>query len=856
MKAGMNMIVSALLIGASAALPASADRMELHDGWQFRQAGTSEWMPATVPGTVHIDLMKLGKIKDPFFGVNEKSLQWIGEKDWEYVKDFNVDDALLAASNVDLVMEGVDTYADVYVNDKKILSPDNMFRTWRVDVKPYLQKGKNNIRVAFRSVFREDMPKYLDAPFKLEAWPNNDQSDIPLSLYARKAGYNYGWDWGPRLITTGLWRPVYLESNDGLRIEGAQIATGRLKGNSAEMNALCEVVAYGDKEAKVSVSGAGANVVRTVTLHKGLNRIEIPFTVKNPRLWWTNGLGAQPLYDFDVTVIAADAKAAKKVTTGIRTVEVIRDKDADGHKMTVRLNGKDVFMKGADWIPLDNFPTRAGKREYAMLLDAAKEANMNMIRVWGGGIYENDDFYNLCDRNGLLVWQDIMFACGMFPADDHYLNSVAAEVRDNVRRLRNHPSVALWCGNNENEISWYEWGWKNRFSPEVQKVYESNLKKLFYDVVPGAIGEVDATRYYHPSSPVTGYNGIPYGEGDAHFWWVWKGGWIEEYLKPENIARFMSEYGFQSYPDMKTVKSFTNEWDRDISSEVMLAHQRAKNDQTRDPNFGNDMMKMYMSRYFMVPENLEDFIYMSQIMQAEAVKTAVEAHRRSKPYCMGTLYWQINDCWPVASWSSIDYYGRKKALHYTARDAYREMMVSPWQNGGETGFKVISDRQTPVKGTLTVKAMTLDGKEISSFSSPFTVPANGCIDAAMIPDADLYKGTAQDKAVVVASIAENGKELASNIWYPVYSNRYDYPEAKPEFDIAPVTGGVELTVSSPVLTRGLYLYTDDQKDNSEFDDNFFTLLPGEKKTVKVTTSLSPETFRNQLRYKAVNNIRK
>ena len=856
MKQTVISVVSSLRMGATALSPSSfATRIDLNGGWQFKQSKASEWHPANVPGAVHTDLMALEKISDPFFGVNEKDLQWVGEKDWEYINTFNITTDVLSSPGIDLVFEGLDTYAEVYINDVKALDADNMFRTWRINARPYLKEGDNVIRICFRSVFKEDMPKYLDAPFKLQAWPNNDQSDIPLSLYARKAGYNYGWDWGPRLITTGIWRPVYFELWDRIRIDGTHVATRSLGKSHASMEAICDVFSDSDGRASVTVAFDGGKETKDVTLKKGNNRVKVPFKVKNPKLWWTNGLGDHPLYDFDISVRTDGKEVLGRVTTGIRTVEVVRDRDKYGTSMKIRLNGKDVFMKGADWIPMDNFPNRVTEARYEQMLGSAADANMNMIRIWGGGIYEPDIFYDICDRKGILLWHDMMFACGMFPADDHYLNSVAEEVKDNVKRLRNHPSIALWCGNNENEISYFEWGWRGKYTPEQDRIYQSNLKKLFYEVIPEAIKDYDDTRYYHPTSPVTGYNGIGYGEGDAHFWWVWKGGWIEEYLKPENIARFMSEYGFQSYPEMKTIESFTREEDRHIDSEVMLSHQRARHDQTRDPNFGNNMMRMYMEKYFSVPESLDDFVYISQIMQAEAVKMAIESHRRSKPYCMGTLYWQIDDCWPVASWSSIDYYGRWKALHYTARDAYRDVIVSPYEREGKVAFKVVSDRMDPVSGELLVTTMTLDGGNVYSRRVSFSVGANGCDDVAVVEEKELYGNKNPEEVFTFVSILQNGKEISSNIWYPVYSNRYSYLEANPEIKVMPGGNEVILVASSPVLVRGLYFYLDGDGDDAFFSDNYVTLVPGKEHIMRVKTSLSPDILKKRLRFKTLNNLK-
>lgn len=828
-------------------------RISLNDEWQFKQSISQSWLPAQVPGAVHTDLMNNRMIKDPFYGVNEKSLQWIGEKDWEYKKTFIVDEALLQAPNVQLVFAGLDTYADIYINDYLVMKCDNMFRTWTLNPLPYLKKGENTIRIYFHSIFKVDMPKYLASPFQLQAWPNNDQSDIMLSLYARKAGYNYGWDWGPRLITTGIWRDVYLEYWDDIHIDGTQIITRKLESGKAKMEAVCTVMSDEDTKATFTVEYDKKEAVRKqVALTKGMNTVRVDFEVKNPELWWTNGLGNPRMYDFDIVLDKEGRKVTDRVKTGIRTLEIVREKDEQGQSMFVKLNGKAVFMKGANYIPLDNFPNRVPESWYEYIIKSAADVNMNMLRIWGGGIYEMDAFYEMCDKYGILVWQDMMFACGMFPADEHYLNSVAEEVKDNVKRLRNHPCIALWNGNNENEISYFGWGWKDRYTPEEDRIYQSNLHKLFYDVIPEAIQAVDETRYYHPTSPVTGYNNIDYNMGDVHFWSVWKGGWLEEYTEAKNIGRFMSEYGFQSYPEMRTIRRFASEHDLRLDSEVMLSHQRARNDQTRDPNFGNNMMKMYMEKYFKVLDDFSAFVYMSQYLQAEAVKIGIEAHRRAKPYCMGTLYWQINDCWPVASWSSIDYCGRWKALQYYARDAYDEVLVSPYASGKQVVFKVISDRLQKMKGELEITTLTLEGQTVFSKKVSFDLGANGCEDVASITTTELYGGKKENEVFIYVTLNENGKTVSSNIHYPVYSNQYTYSKVAPIITVEKTNEGVNLRLRSSALIRGLYLYVDD--DESFFEQNYVTLIPGKEEVVQVKTHLSAAAFEKQLKYLSVNQV--
>ena len=825
--------------------------VSLDGGWEFRQKGDSLWMPAQVPGCVHTDLMANGVIEDPFYGRNEKSMQWIGEKDWEYRNVFYLDSGMVSLNNVWLVLEGVDTYAEVSINSLPVVRTDNMFRTWSADIKNVLKAGRNEISILFRSVFSQDMPKYLSAPYRLQAWPNNDQSDIWLSLYARKAGYHYGWDWGPRLITCGIWKPVRIETWEGWRLEDAHIRTLALenvsvksgKAAKAFMDAAVEVRSESQAQARITIRKDGVKVCsQEVVLQPGNNRLECPFILRKADLWWSNGLGKAQLSDFDVTIESGGREEGLKIRTGIRTAEVIREEDSLGRSMKVRLNGVDVFCKGANWIPIDNFPGRRSYGDYARLISDAEKANMNMLRVWGGGLYECEDFYNVCDSLGIMIWQDMAFACGMFPSDEAYIANVKEEVKDNVRRLRNHPSLMLWCGNNENEISYYEWGWNRTLTASQKEEYEEGMARLFHKEIPSAIMEVDDTRYYHPTSPSTGYNDIAYSMGDAHFWSVWKGGWVEEYLKEHNIARFMSEYGFISYPDMHSLKKFIPEWDLRTDSPSVLAHHRAYDDVTRDPEFSNKMIRRYLERYAWVPEEFADFVYMSQWFQAEAVKTAMEAHRRAKPYCMGTLFWQINDCWPSVSWSSIDYYGRWKALHYYAKRAYAPVIISPYSFNDDTvRVRVVSDMSEEFRGKAEAYILDFDGKVISHQSKDVTVGAEGVKDFFDIPVVMLDG----DRVLYVRLISQD-RIIADNTYYSRFANSYSYGDAEIVTQVEAAEGGYMIKVSTDRLVRGLYLYTDNENDI--FQDNHMDLIPGFGRTIYVESDTPKKEFITTLKY--------
>ena len=561
----------------------------------------------------------------------------------------------------------------------------------------------------------------------------------------------------------------------------------------------------------------------------GGNKIEVNQSILtySPLLW---DIDAPNLYTMVSELYENDSLVdSQKNTFGFRTIAINKDNG-------FFLNGRHVPLYGTC-----NHQDHAGVG--VAVPDSVNEYRIKLLKEMGSNAYRcahgnpNPEILDYCDKYGILVWQDMMFACGMFPADEHYLNSVAEEVKDNVKRLRNHPCIALWNGNNENEISYFGWGWKDRYTSEEDRIYQSNLHKLFYDVIPEAIQAVDETRYYHPTSPVTGYNNIDYNMGDVHFWSVWKGGWLEEYTEAKNIGRFMSEYGFQSYPEMRTIRRFASEHDLRLDSEVMLSHQRARNDQTRDPNFGNNMMKMYMEKYFKVPDDFSEFVYMSQYLQAEAVKIGIEAHRRAKSYCMGTLYWQINDCWPVASWSSIDYYGNWKALHYQAKRAFAPVLINPIQQNDSLSVYLISDRlDTMEQMTLEMKVVDFDGKTLGKKIQVHSleVPANTskCVYRAKL-DGWLTPEDCRRSFLKLILKDKSGHQVAESVHFFRKTKDLQLPPISVSYQMKQTDGKCELTLFSSMLAKDIFIETPLQ--GARYSDNFFDLLPGERKKVIITS---------------------
>lgn len=832
---------------------ASVNRREINDGWKFRQGRAEIWYPATVPGTVHTDLMANEIIEDPFYRLNERGVQWVDKEDWMYETTLTVTPEELAANNQQLVFYGLDTYADVYLNSQPILNADNMHRTWRVDVKDKLQPGDNKLEVYFHSPIKIDLPKCDQYDYGFNTGPDQSQNggifDKLVSIFARKAGYHYGWDWGPRLVTSGIWRPIVLETWNGPKISDVQVIQNKVDASKADLTLIAEIIADNDDDnAKVDFKADGNTLAsKTVALKKGLNRVEVATQVKKPRLWWPNGLGEPYLYDFTTTVSSDGASDSSSQEIGLRSIKLHNDKDQYGHNLYFEVNGKPVFMKGVDMVPLDNFLPRITREKYEKHVLDAKNVNMNMIRVWGGGVYEDDYFYQLCDRNGMLVWQDFMFACSTYPADEKFLASIRNEAIDNVRRLRNYACIALWCGNNECQDVFYGWGNRKQYYEEkgVLPLLESQFKAMYFKTLPEVVKEYGGGTAYRPSSPFafedTPSDGI---NGDDHYWGVWHG---RDSIGHYNVkrARFFSEYGFQSFPEFESVKLYApQERDWDINSEVMMAHQRAG-------SYANNLIREYMADEFRVPDNFEDFLYVGMILQGDAIKTAMEAHRRDMPYCMGTLVWQHNDCWPVASWAGRDYYGRWKAQQYFARNAYRDILVSPLVKGDTLSVHLVSDRRDAVKGTFALKAMTLDGKVIWQKEMKTTARP---LESRKIFASDIRPILGDHKrgeVIFTTSFVTKDAEPYTNIAYACRQKYMEYSKPQFSIDIQPVEGGFDVTIGSDIFARGVFLSLDGIENF--FSDNYFDILPGDERKIRVNTSISYNDFIKQLKVNSIGN---
>ena len=829
----------------------------LHDGWKFRQARLTNWYPATVPGVVHTDLLQNKIIEDPFFRLNERELQWIDKEDWIYETCFTLAADMIRKENMELVFEGLDTYADVYLNDECILKADNMFRRWSIPVRQYIREESNVLKVYFHSPVKIDVSKWDALPYQYPA--SNDQSENgglfnkKISVFARKAGYHYGWDWGPRLVTSGIWRPVYIRAWSDSRINDVFIEQKEVGAGKAVIAGHVELDADKDMDGVlVTITDEATGRVlgkRQADLKRGANRVTVDFVLHKPKLWWSNGLGEPFLYRFRTDIIAGgELLDSKTERVGIRSLKVVHQPDKDGHTFYIELNGRPVFAKGANYIPSDNFLPRVTPENYKRTILDAAGVNMNMLRVWGGGIYENDVFYDLCDEHGIMIWPDYMFACSMYPAEGALLDNIRREAVDNVKRLRNHACIALWCGNNECQDAWLGWGWKREIERQ-NKVYADKIwaqyRQQYHVTLPGVVREYAPETFYWPSSPFA-FEGEMSGttDGDRHYWSVWHGkAPISDYDNEK--SRFFSEYGFQSFPEFESVKRYApypEDWD--IRSEVMMSHQRGG-------DHANGLIETYLLNEYKKPRDFGAFLYMNHVLQGDAIKTAIESHRRQMPYNMGTLFWQHNDCWPVASWASRDYYGRWKAQHYYVRKAYDDILISPVVEGDDLKVYAVSDRLENTSGRLQLQICQFDGTVVHHWDKSVGISGNDSRVCFSAPLAKLLEGA--DKGTVYVRVDYTDKSGR------VYHNNYcldkqkdmDYPKVDLQTEVCPIEGGYEVTVSADKFARAVCLSVADNE--SAYSDNYFDVQPKDCVKVQVKTRLSAEEFNSSLKLTCLNN---
>lgn len=836
----------------------ASNRLELNKGWQFRQQNIGNWLPATVPGTVHTDLLSNKLIEDPFYGDRQKDLQWIDKVNWEYRCLFDASEAF-RKDNVRLVFNGIDCFSEVWLNGNQILVTENMFRTWKADVRKFIKATGNELRIVLESPTKRGYELMTEYGVQLQA--NNDLNILggmgpknKVSVFTRKSGYQYGWDLTPRYVTSGIWRPVYLESWNEAYIEDFYVYTKSLTKRNAEIGTVLSTAVSQAGDYKISLTLGGKCVKEfNRKLEVGENTIEAYFDIRSPRLWYPRSMGEPYLYEVGVVLEYAGKRVdSREVKTGVRTTELVYEKDKWGRSFYMKINGVPVFCKGSNYVPADSFLPRVSKDMLEHIVKSAADANMNMLRVWGGGTYEDDYFYELCDKYGIMVWQDFIFACNMYPGGEGFLSNVKFEAIDNVKRIRNHPSVVIWCGNNEIDVAWKPYNkpesrFRKFFTEEQSKAFDKANETIFMNILPTVIKESykDPIPYWH-SSPSPGWTLDTldrWSNGDVHNWDVWhKGVPINDYN--ELIARFSTEYGLQSYPEYSSILEYVPEKELYIGSPTMTSHQGDRK--------GDKRIAEYIGEFYRVPENFKDLTYLSLLMQAEGIKIAVEAHRRNMPYSMGSLIWQHNDTWPCTSWAGIDYYGRWKAMNYYMVRAFDNVLVAPYLHGDTLDIFVVSDLYKPIRGKMELSLCDFTGKSLKNIKESISVGAITSKKIATYQIATLLEGYDKGNVVLHCSLRTDEGEYEALLYFDKMKNII-LPSPKVKIDVEKKEDDSYLvTVSTDVLAKNLTLYY--KGIAGIFSDNYFDLLPGKIKTVSLKTNAEKEDVLKDLTWFTLNQV--
>jgi beta-mannosidase len=797
----------------------SMQKQSLTGVWKFRKSGTDEWLSANVPGSVHTDLLALGRIPDPFVGDNEKRVAWVAESDWEYSYSFNALPEVLQREHIWLVCDGLDTLATVTFNGKLLGNTANMFRQYQWDVKPLLTKEGNELRIYFASVV-----KYVTQKQAVRALPGVPQA-IAGGPHVRKAPCQFGWDWGPQLPPIGIWKDLRLEAFDSTRFSDVHLRQDHAKG-VVKVEASVEVEKWSPGLAAIlEIKAPNGSVLSSSTVLKSGTDNKISLVIDKPLLWWPNGLGQQPLYNVQVKLQHSDKVLdEREFQLGLRTIELRQQPDEWGRSFTFVVNGQPFFAKGSNWIPADSFPTRITSESLENLIRAAAETHQNMLRVWGGGFYEDERFYDLCDRYGILIWQEFIFSCSVYPLDElEFVENVHVEVIENARRIRHRACLALWCGNNEMEMGWVDWGWKQ---PEFQG-FKSAYDSFFHHTLKEWCVAEDPDHSYWPSSPSSDTpfeNPNGQKQGDAHYWDVWHG------RKPftayrDQFPRFMSEFGFQALPPLETIRTYAAESDWNMTSYVMDQHQKNAS--------GNSLIVGQMLDTFRMPKDFESLVYLSQVLQAEGIRYGVEHWRRNTDRVSGTLYWQLNDCWPVASWSSLDYFGRWKALHYAARRFYAPLMLSIEDKPPRQSIFISSDLREKWQGSVRWTLATLDGKTLTSGEKKIEAKPFGVTPVESLDFSEHLNDDSIRQLVFMAELCQGEKCLSRQTSFFVPTKHLSLSNPKVSAKVTLKEGLLTIQMSSKSLARLLECSLTGV--DMIFSDNYFD-LPAQK-AITITTTL-------------------
>lgn len=790
-------------------------RLGLNGKWQMKQINEDQWIDATVPGSVYYDLLSAGKIEDPFYRNNEQEVLKLSSYDYEYRREFEAGSDMLECDYLVLRCEGLDTLAEIFLNGKSIGKAENMHRTYEYDIKGLLVKGSNNIRIVFKSPVEYVNNKEREQPI----FSNYGEYAFP---YLRKAHYMFGWDWGPILPDMGIWRSISIMGWNKERLEEVYITQKHEKGKvNLDVRVRLEKKEGDPFETTVSIySPKGERLIRKQVVLQTEEHIWIE--IENPMLWWPNGYGDQPLYEVEVILSQDDIMLdSKLLRIGLREITVNQMDDQWGRSFAFSVNGVEIFAMGANYIPQDSILARCSKEKTERLIQDCAEANFNCIRVWGGGYYPEDYFYDLCDEYGLIVWQDLMFACGVYHLIDEFKENITQEVIQNMKRIRHHASLGIWCGNNEMEQAWVEW---NLNEPQERKDdYITQFEVLF----PRIAGEIDPNTFYWIASP-SSFGGFdrPNDEnyGDMHDWSVWHGREpFTQYRK--RFPRFMSEFGLQSFPCMKTIESFTLPEDRNIFSYVMEKHQRS--------GTGNEKILYYISQYFKFPKDFDSLMYVSQLIQAEGIRYGVEHWRRNRGRCMGAVYWQLNDCWPVASWSSIDSFGRWKALHYAAKRFFSPILASACEEGTAVALHVTNDTLKAVNGVLKWWLKDSGSSVVTQEEKLVELKPLSAIECIKLEFGNLLNTDHKKRNHYLEfGLMIEGKIVSTGTVIFVPAKHFDFIPPRLKVEVHEREGQFVLAITSEAYAKHVELSL--RSTDAVFSDNYFDLSAGFVKEVTLS----------------------
>ncbi len=837
--------------------------IDLNGAWQFKATDEDTWQDACVPGSVHSDLLRLGRIPDPFYRDNEFKVQWVEKKEWEYRRSFEVSPPFLAHDRIHLDCRGLDTITELYLNNERIANTHNMFVEYEFEVKPFLRAGANEIRIVFRSILSWNKQQVAAEP--RITWTDEKGN----YCFARKSGTDFGWNWGLRVLGCGIWRPIRLAAYDTARVTDLHVRQDLRDPKCARLNIRAEVERFTPRELALEIQVLHKGQVVAQTMAPVANEgVSAQFGIDNPKLWWPNGWGDQSLY----TVVARLRDPSlghteglihtRKLRIGLRTIELVQEKDERGQTFGFKVNGHLIFCKGANWVPAGALRANLTKAHYEHLLASCKEIHVNMLRVWGGGIYEPDLFYDLCDEYGIMVWQDFMFACGPYIASSDYLANVRAEIGNVVRRLRHHPSIALWCGNNEQEGDTRKW------VLQYPTVAWEGFDKIFYEVIPQTAACHDRDRPYWPASPHHPLDrkaekpNYKAASGDAHLWDVWHAGQPFRWFVEHSDFRFVSEFGFYSLPTMETIRSFTVPEDRYFSSRILDLHNKTGRKTRHDEDLGNVTIARYAASMFQMPQEFEDWTYLSQIMHGEGIKIGVETYRRNFPGTTGALYWQLNDNWPTISGSSIDYYGRWKALHYMARRFFNPMLVCGWVEDTRVRIWGVNDLLQEMPGILEWTLARFDGGVVKCGSSRVMLPANCSTMLAELDFATEIGGNAEhttyrntnyatkNQHYITYRLLQDERELSSGVAFYAPFKYLELAEPGLRWILEQRAGDNTIALSAERFACFVELGL--VNSYARFSDNYFHLLPGNTKKIRILENHpSLEDVRQQIRVKSL-----